>query len=111
MQARRNFLRVPGKGLLASTLLATLCVTGTAFAQDDEEQDELSEIIVTGSRVTTGEAPVGATATILGRDDIDQSAATTVDRLVKELPQVFNLGVTDSSRSQNPVDTRCSGAR
>ncbi len=99
MQSAGLFRRVTCKGLLAGVSLATLCVSGVAQAQEGEDEED--RIVVTGSRVSTGEAPVGATATVLGRDEIAGSASTTVDRLVKELPQVFNLGVTDATRNQN----------
>ena len=57
-------------------------------------------IIVTGSRVRA-EAPVGSTVTALGRDDIEQSGRVTLDRVIKELPQVFDLGVSENSRGQS----------
>ncbi len=101
MQTKGFFRHISGKSLLAGVSLATLCVPGVAMAQDADEGDDQPAIVVTGSRVSTGDAPVGATATVLGREEIAASAATTVDQLVKELPQVFNLGVTDSSRSQS----------
>ncbi len=58
-----------------------------------------SEIVVTGSRVSNG-APVGATAIVLGRDEITNSGAVTIDRVIKELPQNFDLGVSENSRGQ-----------
>ncbi|MFN4136368.1 MAG: TonB-dependent receptor domain-containing protein [Novosphingobium sp.] len=57
-------------------------------------------IIVTGSRVR-GQAPVGAAITTLGRKDIETSSAVTVDRMIREIPQVFDLGVSENSRGQS----------
>lgn len=56
-------------------------------------------IVVTGSRVR-GAAPVGSTVISLGRDDINASGAATIDRMLREIPQVFDLGVSENSRGQ-----------
>ncbi|QIK77810.1 TonB-dependent receptor [Sphingomonas piscis] len=58
-----------------------------------------ADIVVLGSRVR-GTAPVGSTVTALGRRDIEGSAAPTLDRLIKEIPQNFDLGVSENSRGQ-----------
>lgn len=73
-----------------------------AQAQEAGERPEVSaaEIIVTGSRVR-GEAPVGSTVTALGRKDIEATSAVTIDRMIKEVPQVFDLGVSENSRGQS----------
>ncbi|MDP3552258.1 MAG: TonB-dependent receptor [Novosphingobium sp.] len=65
-----------------------------------EEAPADSAIIVTGSRVR-GTAPVGATVTALGRKEIETSTAVTVDRMIREVPQVFDLGVSENSRGQS----------
>jgi iron complex outermembrane receptor protein len=59
-----------------------------------------SEVVITGSRVR-GEAPVGSSVIALGRDQIAASGAATVDRVIKEIPQVFDLGVSENSRGQS----------
>jgi len=59
-----------------------------------------SEIVVTGSRLRAV-APVGSPVIALGRDEIVQSGQVTVDRAIKELPQVFDLGVSENSRGQS----------
>jgi iron complex outermembrane receptor protein len=82
---------------------AAIVFAQPAVAQDSADDDSAAEnaIVVTGSRVSTGEAPVGATATILGRDEIVASGAVTIDRVIKELPQNFDLGVSENSRGQS----------
>ena len=79
-----------------------LAIAAVPAMAQDAAQDEPSsaEIIVTGSRVR-GEAPVGSTVTTLGRKEIEASSAVTVDRMVKEIPQVFDLGVSENSRGQS----------
>lgn len=89
--------------------LAAICLSGLALAQQAnaedapaKAQDKASEepIVVTGSRIV-GEPPVGATVTTLGREQLEDSGQVTLDRMIKELPQVFDLGFSDSSRAQS----------
>jgi iron complex outermembrane receptor protein len=100
--------------LLIGASLAALSWSAVGHAQDvvDAEPQadaeptteaataEDSEIVVVGSRMR-GVTPVGSTVISLGRDDIEQSAAVTVDRLIKEIPQNFDLGVSENSRAQS----------
>lgn len=104
---------------LASTALLTLGLAQPAFAQAQPtdadaapvpaptagpttitEGDVGKDIIVTGSRVR-GTAPVGSTVISLGRDDAIAGGAVTTDRLIKQIPQVFDLGVSENSRGQS----------
>ena len=88
----------------SSALALALPVAAQAQDAPQEAAEEAaptnSEIIVTGSRVR-GEAPVGAAVTALGRKDIETSSAVTVDRMIREVPQVFDLGVSENSRGQS----------
>lgn len=77
-----------------------LCAPAVALAQDAAEDDANDTIVVTGSRVR-GEAPVGSTVIALGRAEMEASSAVTVDRMIKEVPQVFDLGVSENSRGQS----------
>ncbi|MFM6931000.1 MAG: TonB-dependent receptor domain-containing protein [Novosphingobium sp.] len=82
-------------------LAIALVNSGAAFAQTAEDADaDADEIIVTGSRVR-GEAPVGSTVISIGRAEIEASSAITVDRMIKEIPQNFDLGVSENSRGQS----------
>ncbi|WP_020653001.1 TonB-dependent receptor plug domain-containing protein [Massilia niastensis] len=58
-----------------------------------------NQVIVTGSRIR-GVAPVGSPVISVTRADIDNSGATSTAGLLQEVPQVMNLGVSDSSRGQ-----------
>ncbi|GGZ87781.1 TonB-dependent receptor domain-containing protein [Novosphingobium arvoryzae] len=88
--------------LLLGCCLATLGWADLALAQDQADEANTAEdgIVVTGSRVR-GEAPVGATVIALGRSEIEASGASTVDRMIKEIPQNFDLGVSENSRGQS----------
>ena len=92
--------------VLIVVLLAifTLAPNLNAAAQEESKEKTdaftLEEITVTGSRIRGSENP-GATVIGLNREDINISAGVTVDRVIKELPQVFDLGVSESSRGQS----------
>ena len=84
--------------LLGSGSLIALCLPVAALAQDAGAgiDEDSPGIVVTGSRIR-GIEPTGSPVIGLGREDIDQSAATTTTELLSELPQVFNFGATDAS--------------
>ncbi|MFC3098330.1 TonB-dependent receptor plug domain-containing protein [Alteraurantiacibacter palmitatis] len=89
--------------LLRSASLATIAVSSLAWshgaiAQETADEDRADTIVVTGSRIA--EVPVGSSATVLGRAEIETSAGVTIDRIIKELPQNFDLGVSENSRAQ-----------
>jgi len=60
----------------------------------------LEEIVVTATGTSIrGVAPVGSSLIEVDRDAIDRSAATTTVNLLRETPQIFSLGVNDTSRN------------
>jgi iron complex outermembrane recepter protein len=61
---------------------------------------ELEEVVVTGSRVR-GSEPVGSSVIALDRDALEAAGQVTVDRILKEIPQNFDLGVSENSRGQS----------
>lgn len=61
---------------------------------------QAEDIVVTGSRLR-GAAPVGSSVISLGRNDVVASGAVTTDRLIRQIPQVFDLGVSENSRGQS----------
>jgi iron complex outermembrane receptor protein len=76
---------------------------GSALAQEAPAADTanaLAEVVVTGSRIR-GAAPVGSSVVGLERADIESAAGVTVDRVIKEQPMVFDLGVSETSRNQS----------
>ena len=66
----------------AGTLLAALCTVHAA----DSPDDDLGEVVVTGSRLRGAVAPVGSPIIQVDRTDIEASSAMTTDRLLQELP-------------------------
>lgn len=55
------------------------------------------DIVVTGTSIR-GAPPVGSALIQLGRDEIEASTSATTDQLVREVPQIFNFGITDATR-------------
>ena len=89
------------RAALALALLSPVSALAQAApSANDAAEAPAAEIVVTGSRVR-GEAPVGSTVTTLGTADIASSGRVTLDRAIKELPQVFDLGVSENSRGQS----------
>jgi len=70
-----------------------------AAAADNGEATDAA-IIVTGTSIR-GAPPVGSSLIQVGRQDIDASPSVTTTQLVREVPQIFNFGVTDSARNQS----------
>ncbi|WP_341897210.1 TonB-dependent receptor [Sphingobium sp. YR657] len=68
---------------------------GTAEAP---EAPSTADIVVTGTSIR-GVAPVGSSIVSVSRMDIDASPSVTTAQLLQETPQVFNFGVSDSSRN------------
>src|SRR5690606_37704845 len=88
-----------------STFAATAPQSVMAQSVVDEQQigeqgAQSGEIVVTGSRLR-GVAPVGSSVIALGADDVAASGAVTTDRLIRQIPQVFDLGVSENSRGQS----------
>lgn len=98
----RKYARKDLSALLFGGASLIAMAPASVLAQDSKpvmDKEVGAEIVVTGSRVR-GEAPVGASVISVGRTEIEKSPALTVDRIIKELPQNFDLGVSENSRGQ-----------
>jgi iron complex outermembrane receptor protein len=94
-------------------LTALICAS-TAMAQDKPattpdtsvagpttvDAPTSGDVVVTGSRIR-GAAPVGSSVIAIDRNAIEASGAVTTDRMIKEIPQVFDLGTSENSRGQS----------
>lgn len=105
-----SFLNSRTRLFLGSAMLALTAFAAPALAQDaagnaDSQPDDAaaptasSDIVVTGSRIR-GVAPVGSTIVSVGLEEIAQSGAVTTAQVLQELPQIFNLGLSENSRGQ-----------
>ncbi len=96
-QMNRMFKTKTSFKLLCS--VSALASVNPAFAQQPAEEAG-SDIVVTGSRVR-GVAPVGSAITVIDNNALAASGRVTIDKAIKELPQVFDLGVSENSRAQS----------
>jgi iron complex outermembrane receptor protein len=87
-------------GICGAVLSLPVAAAQSGAAGTDDDTLELEAVVVTGSRIQ-GAAPVGATVTTLGRDEIENAGQVTLDRMIKELPQVLDLGFSETSRAQS----------
>ena len=71
-----------------------------AADQPAPTSEELKEVVVTGSRIR-GAEPVGSAVIALDRASLESAGQVTVDRILKEIPQNFDLGVSENSRAQS----------
>ncbi len=89
---------------IASALLvgvATAALATAANAQSKQQAAaDVEEVVVTGSRIA-GVVPVGSNLISVGRTDIDASGANNTNQLIQQVPQVFNLGISENSRGQS----------
>jgi iron complex outermembrane receptor protein len=86
-------------GLMTGVATCAL-IAGAAQAQPAPATGAVEEIVVTGSRIS-GVAPVGSSVVSVGRADVEASGAVTTTQLIQQVPQVFNLGVSENSRGQS----------
>ena len=83
--------------------IAAILLPAAAQAQGVDTQEDVSVpsedvIVVTGTQLR-GVAPVGSSLTTVDRDEIDAINATSTGQILQLQPQVFNTGISDSSRS------------
>ncbi|CCA90013.1 TonB-dependent receptor (plasmid) [Novosphingobium sp. PP1Y] len=76
-----------------------------AHAQDATKGDTAenadvagSEIVVTGTSIR-GVAPVGSSLIAIGSEQLENSPSVSTADILKEMPQIFNYGVSDASRT------------
>ena len=93
-----NAVSVGVRRALAGAGLLMVCAV-PVFAAEAADS-ELTEVVVTGSRVR-GAQPVGSAVIALDREALVDAGQVTVDRIIKDLPQNFDLGVSENSRAQS----------
>lgn len=83
--------RIQGKTLpLVVAAVATTLAAVPGFAQKAAAGDELTEVVVTGSRIK-GAQPVGSAVVTVGRKELEEIGAQTVQQVLKTVPAVVGL--------------------
>lgn len=101
MKRRNNPLRT-ARSQVCLAAVVCLSTPTLAWAQPAADADKTAdtEITVTGSRIR-GVAPTGAPVTTVNRAAIEASSAINTAQILQEVPQIFNLGVSENSRGQS----------
>ena len=76
---------------------AVSAVATPVFAQN---APNVEEVLVTGSRIRGAEI-VGTSVLVIDQSAMHDSGGVTIDRMLKEVPLNFDLGVSDNSRGQS----------
>ncbi len=89
-------------------LTASLIPTGVAVAQDDQDENQedlLEEVIVTGSRIARANIDSASPVTILSRDDIVATGLTDVGNLLQRMPSMSGspIGTTTNNGGSGVV--------
>lgn len=82
------------RGLVAGGAAASLMLAAGAVRAADApaaSDDELAEVVITGTAIR-GAAPVGANLITVGRQEIEESGAQTVQELLRSVPAVTGFG-------------------
>jgi iron complex outermembrane receptor protein len=90
--------------LFGGCAVFALAATLPAYAQTPTQGEKAAPadvVTITGSRLRGVEEPVGSPVFDIGQDKIELATTTTVDKLIQQTPQIFDLGVSEGSRGQN----------
>ncbi|MCE2391162.1 MAG: TonB-dependent receptor [Proteobacteria bacterium] len=90
----------PRRGVAGALLAACLWAPGGAPAQEPPSGPEAVEAItVTGSRIPRKDLEAAAPVTVLSREEIDRSGATSIGQLLRELPSVAGQAQTTQANN------------
>lgn len=100
--------RIPSKQSQVSVFVLALSLTvctGTAFAQapgsDQQEQETIEEIFVTGSRLATTGLNTASPVTVISSDDIELTNLSSTGELLRELPLAGAQSATETAGRGN----------
>src|SRR5688572_27816128 len=81
--------RFPAHGLVAAAVAAALSASysSATHAQEAQAGNELEEVTVTGSRIVRRDLDAPTPVVTVEREQFEQSAFTSVDQVLNELPQ------------------------
>ena len=97
MQYNRNPLYTSMRNALATGAVASMALSGQAFAQD--EPVELERVETTGSRLSQVDIEGAQPVTVLDRDDIERIGLNDLGDVIRQLPSI--TGSPLSTRTNN----------
>lgn len=102
------------RALAMSVATAAILVGGApAFAQDADSADELSEVVVTGTRIRTPGLTSNSPIASVTAEDIDRTQPVSVEEFFKTLPvaiPAIGSGTNNGSNGRASIDLRGLGA-
>jgi iron complex outermembrane receptor protein len=105
----RNFKNLPtclsGLAFIVSALIVP---SGAALAQDDDEE-QLEEITVTGTRIQDTNVVAASAVTTIGMDEIDLKMTPNIERVFRDLPITIpgdGENVNNGTAGQATIDLR-----
>jgi len=105
MYRRNNSMRAAARFMLgASAGALALAMTTGAYAQGQQEAQNVESVTVTGTLIK-GINPVGTAATVVDASDIAATGQITMDRILETVPQVSNIFNTVPVSGTNDVGT------
>lgn len=81
-----------------AAVLGTGALTSIQSGQLLAQDAGVEEIMITGTRVS-GAEPVGTSVQVIDRGRMADAGQVSIDRMIKDLPQNFDLGVSENSRN------------
>ncbi|MCP5360113.1 MAG: TonB-dependent receptor [Steroidobacteraceae bacterium] len=111
-----NPVRVAVRRSLVMSVAASAALLGnvSALAQDQDTSGELTEVIVTGSRIVRQDFIANSPITTISAEQLAQNADITLDTYLNTLPGVNPAGTTTSNNpgngGQSNIDLRGLGA-
>src|SRR5690348_13377271 len=101
------------KRLMASSMICGVAVLGFSATQAAAQQDEVSEIVVTGTRIPSPNLESVSPVTAIGSAEIKAQGVTRVEDMVNSLPQAFaaqGAALSNGSTGTATVNLRGLGA-
>jgi iron complex outermembrane recepter protein len=80
---------------------ASMSMDAQASSKTLEDDDELAEIVVTGSRLRTTEAATASPVTVITQDEIKKMGFSTAEDVIRSLPQ--NYGSLNAGTTRDPL--------
>ena len=93
----------------AGALLAAGAISGTAYAQDAEDDNENDVIIVTGTRIQNPNVTAASPINTIGQEELNRKFTPNVERVFRDLPITIpgdGQNVNNGTQGQATVDLR-----
>ncbi|CAM2006359.1 TonB-dependent receptor plug domain-containing protein [Acanthopleuribacter pedis] len=106
---------VRGLARLSALVAMAFSFTAVSFAQDNDKDPEKIEpveerITVTGTRIKRTDAETAAPIDVVTREEIEKSGATSIDRILQELPSVtggaLNTNISNGNDDRSTITIR-----